>query len=553
MGSRMRVRRTPEKTILYQSVQAHYLSFRARFSDLSGAELPRAVAREFEGYLKCGIAAHGFLRVLCSSCGDASILPFSCKTRGFCPSCGARKMCEEAAFLRDHVLPRGIVYRQWVLTVPVPLRFRMARNPKLLGEIHGIFSREIRRWIESHPEPGILPASPATTGTVTFVQRFGDGLRLSPHFHLLAPEGGFRECTGKSQGPSRSGFRTDAPEFVLCRAPTTQDVCDILTTIHKKVIRRLERLGILRKGEVSDPVAGAEIMDHGDDTGKPEEQLREAFQKASTENRCVLGNPPGSRVRGERNPVGLFGAIGEQAQGSSCVPLLATLQGFTLHAGTIAPPDIDGMDGPGDSPLERLLRYMARGSTPLDRLARASGGDILIKLRKPWRDGTTRLRLHPMELMERLASLIPPFRAHLIRYTGCFAPNHPLRSRVVALAPGRASRPLETPPIDGLGHAPVGDRAPPCSGNCKSRTKWADLIRRVYRIDVTVCEFCQGAVRVTTAILEASAIARILQAMGLPTEPPRLRPASRAPPADEEPDEPPPWIRLSLPEPELVT
>jgi hypothetical protein len=59
--------------------------------------LPEFVKDEFEAYLECGILAHGFLRVRCAGCAHEKLVAFSCKRRGFCPSCGARRMAESAA------------------------------------------------------------------------------------------------------------------------------------------------------------------------------------------------------------------------------------------------------------------------------------------------------------------------------------------------------------------------------------------------------------------------------------------------------------------------
>jgi hypothetical protein len=61
----------------------------------------------------------------------------SCKRRGFCPSCGARRMAESAALLVDDVL-KGYPVRQWVLSLPIPLRLLLARYPSELGEVSGI-------------------------------------------------------------------------------------------------------------------------------------------------------------------------------------------------------------------------------------------------------------------------------------------------------------------------------------------------------------------------------------------------------------------------------
>ena len=76
------------------------------------AELPRFIKDEFDAFLECGILAHGFLRLRCGECGHDKLLAFSCKRRGFCPSCGARRMSQTAAHLVDHVIPH-VPVRQW--------------------------------------------------------------------------------------------------------------------------------------------------------------------------------------------------------------------------------------------------------------------------------------------------------------------------------------------------------------------------------------------------------------------------------------------------------
>jgi ribosomal protein S27E len=87
-----------------------------------GVTLPDFVEQEFDAYLACGRLEHGFLRVRCEQCHAEQLVAFSCKKRGFCPSCGARRMAETAALLVDEILPRQPL-RQWVLSVPYPLRF----------------------------------------------------------------------------------------------------------------------------------------------------------------------------------------------------------------------------------------------------------------------------------------------------------------------------------------------------------------------------------------------------------------------------------------------
>ena len=123
-------RRTPERTVLHELVAGHAQTMFAelRDDDTGRPGLPRYVERELAEYLRCGILAHGFARVRCQACADELVVAFSCKRRGICPSCTARRMADTAAHLVDRVLPRA-PYRQWVFTVPKPLRLRLAREP----------------------------------------------------------------------------------------------------------------------------------------------------------------------------------------------------------------------------------------------------------------------------------------------------------------------------------------------------------------------------------------------------------------------------------------
>jgi ribosomal protein S27E len=107
-------RHRPEQTALYSIVSEHYPRF-VQEIERAGGHLPGFVRQEFEDYLECGLLEHGFLRVKCDGCCHEHLVAFSCKRRGFCPSCGARRMVESAAHLVDHVFPEAPV-RQWVLT-----------------------------------------------------------------------------------------------------------------------------------------------------------------------------------------------------------------------------------------------------------------------------------------------------------------------------------------------------------------------------------------------------------------------------------------------------
>ena len=98
------VRHRPELTLLYQVIEHHLPEFTEHLRE-RGHFLPKFVFQEFHDYLKCGRLEHGFVRVKCTGCRNELMVAFSCKHRGFCPSCGGRRMVDTAAHLVDRVLP----------------------------------------------------------------------------------------------------------------------------------------------------------------------------------------------------------------------------------------------------------------------------------------------------------------------------------------------------------------------------------------------------------------------------------------------------------------
>ncbi|HLL03464.1 MAG TPA: transposase [Myxococcaceae bacterium] len=100
---------------------------------------------------------------------------------------------------------------------------------------------------------------------------------------------------------------------------------------------------------------------------------------------------------------------------------------LTLHANT----HLHGNDRQG---LERLCRYGARGALALERLSRAEDGRIAYRMKRPLPDGTTHLLFTGLELLRRVASLVPAPRANLTRFHGVFAPGSKLRPFLVPQA-----------------------------------------------------------------------------------------------------------------------
>lgn len=159
-----------------------------------GTPLPVYFQEDSEAYLKCGRLEHGFLRVRCEQCHHERLVAFSCKKRGFCPSCGARRMAEGAALLADEILPE-LPIRQWVISFPYQLRFLFAAYPAMMGDALAIIYRVISTYLIQRA--GHTKQS-ATTGAVTLIQRFGSALNLNVHFHMLFLDGVYiKDQSGK--------------------------------------------------------------------------------------------------------------------------------------------------------------------------------------------------------------------------------------------------------------------------------------------------------------------------------------------------------------------
>jgi len=115
--------KAPNTRTLHQSLSAREWDgwLAARRVEADRSPLPLYVAHEVEAFFRCGLLQHGFLVLACEGYGETLPVAFSCKRRGFCPSCCAKRSAETSVHLVDHVLPH-VPYRQWVITFPHALR-----------------------------------------------------------------------------------------------------------------------------------------------------------------------------------------------------------------------------------------------------------------------------------------------------------------------------------------------------------------------------------------------------------------------------------------------
>jgi hypothetical protein len=465
--------RRPEESLLHELFREHLATFLAETRDADSGGLPRHVVRELEAFVACGVLAHGFVRVRCPACRAERLVGFSCKGRGFCPSCAGRRMSQAAAHLVDHVLPPGVPLRQWVLSLPRWLRYVLAYDAERTSAVLRVAIRAL--FVGLRRRMGLAAGR---GGAVSFLQRFGGSLNLNVHFHVLAIDGLYTRASLSAP-----------PRFHPLPGLSELDVAEIEQAMVAKI------LGLCRRrGWMPDEVAGAMATS------------QDAAGAASIALQVAFGPRRGRPVR----RVGALPGFLLEEDDSEVARLRP--HGFSLFAS----PATSGRDR---TRVERLIRYMARGAISLERLSRRSDGLYAYELRTPWRDGTTHVAFAPLELLEKLSALIPPKGMHLVRYHGVLAPSAAWRSDVV--------------PKAAVGSYVVGESAGEDGSGAAARRgrwrwiPWADLMKRVHALDVLCCPSCGGRMVILAYLTQPSVVEAILAARGLPTLPLPMRAARR--------------------------
>jgi len=457
LGKTAYERHLPEQTLLYQLVEAHYPALVDHLAQ-QGKSLPAHVHREFEAYLKCGRLEHGFLRVRCDNCHFERLVAFSCKKRGFCPSCGARRMAETAALLADEVFP-DVPLRQWVISFPFPLRYLFAAYPQAMGKVLSIVYRAISTQL-THKAGFSL--KDGATGAVTLIQRFGSALNLNIHFHILFLDGVY---VYRDNRP---------PRFQRVKAPDKAELEDLVQLISQRVGRCLERQGLLEQD-----AEGAWLdLDPAEDTDAMPQILG-----SSISYRVAVGPQQGRKAF-------MIRTIRPLDRPDPGLKRVARSNGFSLHAGV-------SCEGNQKDKRERLCRYISRPAVAVPRLSLSSTGKVVYTLKTPYRDGTTQVAFEPVDFVARLAALVPKPRVNLTRYHGVLAPNHRWRG-------------LVTPARRGKGAKPVSNAEVRSTAERHAAMTWAQRLKRVFNIDIVVCARCGGSIRVIACIEDQDVIERIL-------------------------------------------
>lgn len=464
-------RHKPHESLLYQIVQQNWRSFVAK-CEAESHPVPSFVKREFEAYLRCGVLDYGFARVYCQECKYDRLIPFSCKKRGFCGSCLARRMSEMSARLVDSIIPK-IPTRQWVLSVPAPLRYLIAYDNEALNFVVTAFTGSLFSYLRKKAKRSggeALEGQAYYPGAVTFIQRFGSALNLNVHLHSQVSDGAY----------IKYGDDNDKTTFIRVAQPSQEEIKNITIKIAHRVHRYLE----------------TRMHDLESDSLLAKEPLLAKCYAASIHYLSALGRNPGKPLLRLISPE----LIREDTYDDQ------TVMGFNLHASAA----ILAHDRPG---LERILRYMGRPPLSAYRLKMApDANNLVLTLKTPWRDGTSRILLTPFELLERLVALIPPPRKNQIRYHGFLGPNAKARSELI-LKPneGTSTKVL--------------------------RPGFVELMAKTFGIDILDCPRCHSRMQIISFIQDAKVIRSILKSLKMSTTPPKVaRPEEYAVFYDEQAD-----------------
>ena len=192
-----------------------------------------------------------------------------------------------AAHLVERVFP-PVPVRQFVLTLPVPLRLLLAARPGLMGPALRVLHRLLARHLAAHVA---ARGARVQTGAVTVIQRFGSAANLNVHFHCLALDGAYRiGADGR-------------PRFVAAAAPTPARLHALLAAMIARLMRLLVRRGVV----VAEPdriwIEEAQARDGDDATDMVPADGPSALpllNQASTTYRIATGPQAGRRIAPDR-------------------------------------------------------------------------------------------------------------------------------------------------------------------------------------------------------------------------------------------------------------
>ncbi len=184
----------------------------------------------------------------------------------------------------------------------------------------------------------------------------------------------------------------------------------------------------------------------------------------------------------------------------------------------------------GTSLTRRPRSHVTRPAICLERLTVRADGKVQYKLKNPFRgvpppDGTTHILFSPADYLSKLAPLVPRPRHNLVRYhgvldRGCHQLNAKFRKQI---APNKNKR-LKKIEDNGGNKIRKKPKETAKRDELVASLTWAQRLKRVFNIDITLCPICGGTMRVIADITDPDIIQKILD--HLEPQPPPIKPAT---------------------------
>ena len=314
-------------------------------------------------------------------------------------------------------------------------------------------------------------------------------LNLNPHCHLLAFDGVYATT---DNNPDPSWKNTDTIN--------DKDIEQLITNIARRVLRHLKKLGLVSdEGEIVENPALDKNLDQS--------PAHSEATRASIAGKIAFGPNTGKYVTRIGSGFG-YEEETPLAKGKLCF----SVNGFSLHANT----QINAL---ARDKLFKLIEYMARGAISNERVEIQDNGNIRLKLKSPWRDGTSHLLFTPQEFLEKLSAIIPKRKYHLVTWHGILAPHAKLRKKIILNPENKKSKIFDSKSKNDT-HDDHAD-----SRNPVKNSSWSKLLAKIFAIDVSSCPHCQSPMEIVCAVMSRESISRYLKHQGLDPDPPPRAPA----------------------------
>lgn len=387
---------------------------------------PVTILPDVNAYLDCGNIRRNKATLECTKCLIRSEFPLSCKRRNFCEACGARRQRDRGEFLRQRVIG-DTPMRLWTVTLPHPARTFLGGEPALTTAVLGAVLRRITRFIRMSIKHAhdLETVSIVQAGAITVIQRVGTDLDGNLHFHILFTNGAFVE-------------RDERLTFLELPQPTDEDIAEIAWDIAKSVRKELWRANL--------------------------------WEDSSSESERIISGLFVGRD-GEAKPFRFTGVAANDASRPKGVGAVNV---------DVRPP----IGGGDHENLARILAYMLAPAVR-DKQLTVQADSVLLELKRERSDGTTHRRYAFDQVFDRLAFMVPPRYANLIRFHGVYAPNAALRADVVP-----------------EGQEPSGSAPQACEDEVvqDDHLAWAELRTHSFAEDMMRCPRCGGRLKLVALV-----------------------------------------------------